>query len=474
MILSVPLCVGHDGAIIYVGIYCVQKGIANLRPLGVLFWEDMIFSLVLAALLITVNAFYVAAEFATVAARVAQIRKLAHDGNQLAQRLLKVIEHPRELDQYIATCQIGITFSSLVNGACTQAMLGPSVSEFLILHLNCEPAIAISASVILILSTLTLAQILFGELLPKAVALQFSSRIALFMYWPLSLSARLFRPFIWLLNGSGTGLLRLFGVPASSHKHIHSLDEIELLLAESKDGGLLEHGEHERLHHAIELSQETAKQIMTPRTKLIALNMDASLDDYYKLALDSPFTRVLVYGDSIDDVRGIVHVKDIVFAKVNGRSEEGIAPLLKPLPIVPENLSMERLMTELKTSRSHAAVVMDEHGGTLGMVTVGDILGELMEETEIDEFKREIKFEILEDERVCLSGAYKIKRALRFLGEVPETDAETINGLVIETMGRVPEPGEVLELKEVSLEIGEVEHNAVTSLIVTKKNKESD
>jgi putative hemolysin len=434
----------------------------------------MIFSLVFAVLLITVNAFYVAAEFATVAARVAQIRKLAHDGNALAQRLLKVIEHPRELDQYIATCQIGITFSSLVNGACTEAMLGPSVAEFLVTHFSVEPAIAISTSVILILATLTIAQILFGELLPKAVALQFSARIALFMYWPLTLSARVFRPFIWILNGSGGALLSLFGIPAASHKHIHSLDEIELLLAESKDGGLLEREEHERLHHAIELSQETAKQIMTPRTKLTALNIDASLDDYYRLAVDSPFTRVLVFGENIDDVRGIVNVKDIVFAKVSGKGQDGIAPLVKPLPIVPENLSMERLMKELKTSRSHAAVVMDEHGGTLGLVTVGDILGELMEETEIDEFKREIKFEILEDERVFLSGAYKIKRALRFLGEVPETDAETINGLVIETLGRVPDAGEILELKDVMLQIEEVEHNAVTSIIVTKKKTESD
>ncbi|MDZ4835074.1 MAG: hemolysin family protein [Candidatus Melainabacteria bacterium] len=431
----------------------------------------MIFSLVLAALLITVNAFYVAAEFATVAARVAQIRKLAHDGNKLAKALLKVIEHPRELDQYIATCQIGITFASLVNGACTQATLGPSVAAFLVEHFHVDEAIAISASVFLILTVLTLTQILFGELLPKAVALQFSSRIALFMYWPLTISARVFKPFIWILNGSGTALLSLLGVPASSHKHIHSLDEIELLLAESKDGGLLEHGEHERLHHAIELSQETAKQIMTPRTKLTALNIDASIDDYYNLAMDNPFTRVLVYGDTIDDVRGIVNVKDIVFARVNGKAEDGIAPLVKPLPIVPGNLSMERLMKELKNSRSHAALVMDEHGGTLGLVTVGDILGELMEETEIDEFKREIKFEILEDERVCLSGAYKIKRALKFLGDIPETDADTINGLVIETLGRVPERGEILELQDVSLEVEEVEHNAVTSVIVTKKIK---
>ena len=429
----------------------------------------MILSLLFSGLLISVNAFYVAAEFATVAARRAQIRKLAHDGNEVAKRLLVIIEQPRVLDQYIATCQIGITFSSLVNGAYTEANLAPIISANLIQFLKLEPAHAISISVVLILACLTLTQILFGELLPKAVALTHSDRIALAMYWPLTISSRIFKPFIWLLNGSGTGLLALFGVPASSHKHIHSLDEIELLLADSKDGGLLEPEEHERLHHAIELSQETARQIMTPRTKLTAMSIHKGLEECYTLALESPFTRVLVYGDTIDDVLGVVNVKDVVSARINNRAGEGIEPLIRTIPIVPENLSMDRLMKELKDNHSHCAVVMDEHGGTLGLVTVGDILGELMEETAIDEFKRDIKVEFLEDDSVCLSGAYKLKRAGKFLGEVPDTDADTINGLVIETLGRVPSPGEIVDLKDVTLEIEDVEHNAVTYLIVRRK-----
>jgi CBS domain containing-hemolysin-like protein len=429
----------------------------------------MILSLLLAVTLISVNAFYVAAEFATVAARRAHIRKLAHDGNTSAQKLLAIIEQPRELDQYIATCQIGITFSSLVNGAYTEANLAPLLSANLVQYLHLDPSHAISISVILILTGLTLTQIMFGELLPKAVALTYSDRIALAMYWPLTISARIFKPFIWLLNGSGTALLGIFGVPASSHKHIHSLEEIELLLADSKDGGLLEPEEHERLHHAIELSQETARQIMTPRTKLTAMSIHGGLEECYTLALESPFTRILIYGDTIDDVLGVVNVKDVVSAKINNKASEGIEPLIRPIPIVPENLSMDRLMKELKLNRSHSAVVMDEHGGTLGIVTVGDILGELMEETEIDEFKRDIKVEILEDESVCLSGAYKLKRAVKFLGQVPDTDVDTINGLIIETLGRVPSPGEIVELKDVTLEIEDVEHNAVTYLIVRKK-----
>ncbi len=434
----------------------------------------MIFALILALALIFVNAFYVAAEFATVAARQAQLQHQAQEGNAMAKRLLVVMQNPRELDQYIATCQIGITFSSLINGAVTESNLGPIVASQLVTNFQLERMHAASLAALLILACLTLAQILFGELLPKAVALQYSTRVALFMYWPLHISSRIYRPFIWILNGSGNALLAMFGIPASSHKHIHSLDEIELLLAESKDGGLLEPEEHERLHHAIELSQETAKQIMTPRTKLSAISVNSSLDECYQLALESPYTRLLVYGDTIDDVKGIVNVKSIVSAKINNTAAVGIEHFITPIPIVPENLSMDRLMKELKEHRSHAAIVMDEHGGTLGVVTVGDILGELMEETETDEFKREIKVEILEDGDICMSGAYKLRRATKFIGPIPDTEADTVNGLVMEILGRVPEEGESVEFNEVVMKVESVEHNAVTSLRVTKKTRADD
>lgn len=213
--------------------------------------------------LILLNALYVAAEFATVAARTTLIRKQAADGNRLASRLLSIVDDPRRLDEYIATCQIGITFSSLVLGAYSELSFGPIWSKALVTYANLQPSLADSIAAIAILTSFTLLQILLGELLPKSVALQYAERIALLMCWPLRLSSVLFRPFIWILNGSGIFLLKALGVPPSSHKHIHSLEEIELLLAESEEVGLLEPAEHERLHQALELSARTAKQLMT-------------------------------------------------------------------------------------------------------------------------------------------------------------------------------------------------------------------
>ncbi len=176
----------------------------------------------------------------------------------MATSLLPILETPRRLDEYIATCQIAITFSSLILGAYTETNIGPGWAALLVEYFKLDHLVAESIAAIAILIIFTLLQILIGELLPKSISLQHSERIALFMYWPLRITSVILRPFIWLFNGSGVTLLKLLGVPASSHRHVHSLEEISLLLAESKDGGLLEPEEHERLHQALELSEKTA------------------------------------------------------------------------------------------------------------------------------------------------------------------------------------------------------------------------
>lgn len=422
----------------------------------------------IAICLILINAFYVAAEFATIAARTTYIRRLASEGNGLASLLLSILEEPKKLDEYIATCQIGITFSSLILGAYSEINLGPIWSAALIKHTHIEQHMAESAATVAILTVFTLLQILLGELLPKSISLQYSERIALILYWPLRISSTLFRPFIWILNGSGNFLLNFLGIPPSSHRHIHSLDEIELLLAESRDGGQLEPEEQRRLHQALEMSEKTAMQLMTPRTKLVTVSHDTSLTEAYNLALRSPYTRLLAYGESIDDVLGVINVRQIIKASLlNG--EKSIRSLIKPVPIVPENLTLGRLITLLKARHSHVAVVMDEHGATRGIVTVGDILAELIEDVEVDEFKQPMTIEALEDGRLRLPGSYKLHRSSRFLGKIPDSDAETINGLIVQVLERIPIQGDLVELDEVILQVDIVEHNAATSVILTPK-----
>ncbi|MDP3507263.1 MAG: hemolysin family protein [Candidatus Melainabacteria bacterium] len=421
--------------------------------------------------LILLNAIYVAAEFATVAARHSYIQKLALAGNPLASLLLPILEEPRKLDEYIATCQIGITVSSLVLGAYSEISFGPSCAATLVEYFNLTPVLAESVAAIGILLLFTLLQILFGELLPKSVSLQYSDRIAIFMYWPLRLSSIVFRPFIWLLNGSGNFFLKVLGIPVSTHKHVHSLDEIELLLAESKDGGLLEPVEHERLQQALDLGERTARQLMVPRSNILAVSNKNSLEECYRIALASPYTRLLVYGDSIDDVLGFIHVRHVIQARFSESDLAGIDSLIKGLPIIPENLRLGKLIALLKSKHSHMAVVMDEHGATVGIVTAGDILAELIENVDSDEFKKTIVIEALEDGRIRLPGFYKLHRASKFLGQMPETEAETINGLIMEILDRVPAVGDLIELPSVVIEVEEVEHHAAILVIVSRKEE---
>jgi putative hemolysin len=423
----------------------------------------MLIAWIIALVLILINALYVAAEFATVAARTVNVQRLAAAGHPVAALLLPILEEPKKLDEYIATCQIGITFSSL--------LLGVAWSQALVSYARLDAQTAASVATIAILSVFTVLQILLGELLPKSVALQYAERSALLFYWPLRVSSFVLRPFIWLLNGSGNFVLNLFAIPPSSHKHVHSLEEIELLLAESRDGGLLEADEHRRLHQALELSEKTASQLMTPRTKISAVNKQITVQKCYQLALQSPYSRMLVYGESIDDVLGIVNVKSVIEARFR-QLDNSIEDLVRPVPMVPENLALGRLITLLKSRQSHVAIVMDEHGATLGIVTVGDILTDLIEDVETDEFKQPETFEVLEKGRIRLPGSYKLHRSSKFLGQMPASDADTVNGLILEILERLPVPGDLIELHDVILEVESVEHNAATSIIVTRKARE--
>lgn len=419
--------------------------------------------------LIFLNSFFVAAEFATVAARTTVIRKAALSGDKLANALLPILETPRRLDEYIATCQIAITFSSLLLGAFTETNIGPIWAAALVTYFHIDHLLAESIAAFAILAVFTLLQILIGELLPKSISLTHSERIALLMYWPLRICSVILRPFIWLFNGSGVLLLKLLGVPPSSHKHVHSLEEIELLLAESKDGGLLEPEEHERLHQALELSEKTAKQLMIPRPKVLTMSSDMTMEQCYRKVLKSPYTRLLVYGESADDVLGCVNVKQVIQTWFTHGAAGDLKKLITPVPIVPENLTMSRLITLLKAKHSHVAVVMDEHGAMMGLVTVGDILSELIEDSDVDEFKQQAVLEVLEDGRVRLPGTYKLHRASKFVGEIPESEAETLNGLVIEILERVPNVGDLIELPEATIEVDEVVHHAATILTVSRK-----
>lgn len=415
-----------------------------------------------------------AAEFATVGARRTQIRQLAQEGNPIARKLLPIVDDPRRLDEYIATCQVGITFSSLMLGAYGEVALGPGWSRMLEPAVG-DPTLSMSLSAVLVLVVLTALQIVIGELLPKSIALQFPVRLALATYLPTSLSQRLLGPFIAVLNGSGNLVLKLMRVPPSVHRHIHSLEEIDMLLTESRKGGVLQPEEESRLHRALKLSSQTARQIMTPSMHIFSVPRNLSVPECFEQMSESEYTRAIVHGESTDDLLGIVNIKDVIKALITKdkskrrRSKDAtIEPLVMPAPVIPETLSVDRLIRLLRERNSHMAIVKDEYGGTLGIVTVQDILSELMGKN-IDEKTIESEAEFLSAGYVRLPGGFKLHRAQEYLGELPQHDSETLSGLIVEQLERIPDEGEIVDLPEATLKVEKVARNVVVSVLVKKR-----
>ena len=425
-------------------------------------------AILIVAALILINAVYVAAEFAAVGVRRSRIRQLADDGNPLAAWLLPLIESPAALDRYIAACQIGITLSSLALGAYAQRTIAVWMTPLFTEWGGLQGVAAQSTSAAAVLLMLTVAQVIFAELVPKSLALQYPTQSALYTLVPMVPSLWVYRPFIKWLNGAGLLLLRLLGSPAQTHRHIHSPDEIELLIAESRDGGLLEPDEHRRLQRALRLNLRPARQLMVPRRRMSALDIDTPLSEVVNVVAQSPYSRLPVYRDSIDNIVGLLHTKDLVRWRVSGAPDEGLTSLLRPIASVHESVTADRVLRELRERRSHLALVVDEFGGTAGLLTLEDVLSELLGNVG-DEFKAgDPVAEALPDGHFRLPGSMTVHDAATALKTGWQTEATTVGGLVTAALGRLPLPGDTVIVGAYEFEVERVAERALESVLVRR------
>jgi len=346
----------------------------------------MLWASLVILLLILLTGLYVAAEFAAVGARRSRLRRLSEDGNALAARILPLVEDPHALDRYIAVSQIGITLSSLILGAYGQAALAPRIAPLLERLTGIDPATSQSTTAVLVLLVLTVLAMIVGELVPKSLALQNPTRVALATVVPMQWSLKLFSWAIDALNGSGVLLLRMLRVPSTGHRHVHSPEEIELLIAESRDGGLLEPEEQIRLHRALRLGLRTASQLMVPRARLASLDVATPIDEVLRVVTASPFSRMPVCRGDIDNVLGMLHTKDLVSEYVHGMPRRSLLSLLRQIPRVRHDMPADRLLAFLRERRSHQALVLDADGKVAGLITLEDVVAELLGDV-VDEFK---------------------------------------------------------------------------------------
>lgn len=419
------------------------------------------------ALLISLNGLYVAAEFAAVSVRRSRIRQMAEEGNRFAARLLPTLEEAPRLDRYIAACQVGITVSSLVLGAYGQASLSAGLTPLFENWGGMQAVAAQSTSAAVVLIALTTFQMILGELVPKSLALQYPSRIALLTVVPLRWSEKLLSWFIALLNGSGWLVLRLMGVEPKAHRHLHSAEEIKFLVAESRAGGHLRPEEQRRLNHALGLTQRTARELMVPRTRVVAVDEEAGIAPAVKAATSRPYTRLPVYQGSIDRIVGLVHAKDLAAATLGPHADTDapLTPLVRPILAVHENVSADRVLSLMREERGIMAVVVDDHGGTAGIITTEDILSELLGGV-ADEFKHPNGAPVrLQGGRVRLPGDMLLDEAAEWVGVAWVGESDTVNGLVMEKLGRIPEAGDTLEIEGVPVEVEAMDRHAIASVL---------
>jgi len=417
-------------------------------------------------LLILLTAFFVAAEFAAVGARRSRLRRLAEDGNVLAARILPVLDNPKALDRYIAASQVGITLSSLILGAYGQASIAPRVAPLIERIFGLDPEPALSTSTVVVLLALTTAAMIAGELIPKSIALQDPTRTAIWTVLPMQWAERIFAWSIDFLNGSGNLVLRLLRVKTTGHRHVHSPEEIELLIAESRDGGLLEPQEQVRLHQALRLGLRTARELMVPRSRLAAVEISTPFSEVLRLVATSPYSRLPVYRVILDDIVGVVHTKDVVTNYIANRQHASVGTLLRPIERVHSSIPADHLLAYMRDRRIHQALVVGEQGQIEGMITLEDVVAELLGGVS-DEFKgATARAILLPDGSVRLPGAMRVEQAAQVLGADWRAPGETVSSYIARLLGGVPATGEHVSINGVDMIIEAVEEDVVLSALV--------
>jgi CBS domain containing-hemolysin-like protein len=404
----------------------------------------MAFQIFLTFFLVVLNGFFVAAEYAIVRVRGSQLEIQAKSGSRVANIAKYITQH---LDGYLAATQLGITLASLGLG-----WVGVSVMEHLLHNLLTSwgstpqfiESFSGTAAPIIAFSFITVMHIVFGELAPKSVAIQRPVATTFFIAIPLQIFYIVLKPFIWILNGFATVLLKLFGLNnVRGQDTVHSTEELYYLLDQGKESGALDTNEHELIKNVFDFNERIVKNIMVPRTKISGIELETSGDDVIQKIITEGYSRFPVYDDIIDKVIGIIHAKDVL-PLLASKKAWALNDIIRKPYFVPETKKINDLLSELQQKRIQIAIVIDEFGGTAGMVTLEDIVEEIVGEIQ-DEYDEEkpIVEKISENEFIVNAYAtvYDVNEHLPH--DLPEDqDFDTVGGLVSQAFGKIPEVGD--------------------------------
>ena len=433
---------------------------------------EILTSLGIVMFLVLLNGFFVASEFSLVAVRRTRIDQLVAEGSAAAAVVQKAVHH---LDRYIAATQVGITVASLLLGGIGEKTFH-ALFEPMLMFLPDRDATVTRGIVAIGLAyfVMTALHVIIGELMPKSIALTRTEATTLVIGRPMLFFARLFSPLIWMLNGTGNFLLRRIGIePAGEHGAVHSPDELVLLFRESQEGGQITETEREILHRVVKFSEITAREAMLPRVEIAALPVEMSRAELSKYLRVAPHTRVPVFHGSLDDIIGMAHLRDLVRYEAEhaeGAPDEmlSLMPIVREAARVPETITIDKLLAEFKRRRQQMAIVIDEFGGTSGMVTMGDLLEQVFGDVQ-DEFDLEgPDLAELPAGRVRLKGRVLIDEVNERYGLGLNFDeVDTMAGLVMAQLGRPAVAGDEVQVNGARVSVEQVDKNKILSLLLT-------
>jgi CBS domain containing-hemolysin-like protein len=413
----------------------------------------VIVMIVVSALLLLANALFVAAEFAVVAAPKTAVEHRANEGDPLAKRLLVILTSPVEQDRYIATAQLGITLASLGLGMYGEHTLaqwfevrleGIGTSAFVASHMVAS---------VLSISILTYFHIFIGEMIPKAIALSEPERTARAVYGSMRVILMVLYPFVYVLNAVGNRALALFGVHRkdNAHEQLYTPAELQIIVEESQRGGALRADAGKILRELFEFGDRTAAEVMVPRVRIAGIPVGASPEDLRRIVLKNRRTRYAVYDGDLDHIVGMLHVKDLLRRLIG--NEHITAVDVRRIPVVPDTAALDDVLATMQKAHAHMAVVIDEHGGTAGLVGLEDLFEEVV--GEIDEGVPEAPPLVRTDDgSVLAAGTVRVDELGHcFDLDLEHDDVDSVSGLVLARLGRPPVVGDVVEYDRLRLEV---------------------
>jgi magnesium and cobalt exporter, CNNM family len=407
-------------------------------------------------LLVLGNVVFVAAEYALVTGRRTRLEPEAEAGSRRARAALDLMGHPT---RFISTVQIGITVFGIALGAVGQ----PLLTDYF------DGPLSYGISYALAFLILTYLSVMLGELVPKAIALQRAESIAKTVAYPLGILQRIVAPFVWLLQVSADAVTRLFGIrPAPAGELAHTEEDIRHIVAGAEDAGVIATTEEEMLYKVFDFADKEVHEVMVPRPEVVAISISMPTEEALAALLASPYTRYPVYRDSLDEIVGILHVRDL-FSALHDRGivQVELEQLLRPAYIVPETKDLAALLAEFRNQNQHLAIVVDEYGAMQGIATLEDLLEEIVGEIE-DEFDLpDESVERIDDKRIRIDGTFPIDDFNEQFGtELEVEDYHTMAGFVFGLLGRAPEVGDEVATDGLVLRVVEIEGSRIQKLEV--------